>query len=215
MILIERAKLRAEMTREDGMNLEARRDAVEKDALRQEGARDGLKLAAKRIAELMALVDQEFKESGTISGKKIEELNGEPLLTMSAVKLWIQRALGCVDNLATTAEVAMISMNGQVKGLNDAIGHMKKAYDTEIRKLKEIEQGLANGKFVLEEGGELTRTTPIDREHPRMVGEHPGPTLKMQRQAAEAESKADKGNGAKKASRRKKAKAEAPDAENT
>lgn len=182
--MLDKINVRIAMAQEEARKLEAKREAAEKESLRQEGARDGLKLASKRLVELMAVVDKEYDESGTISGKKIEELNEEPLRMMAAVKLWIQRSLGCVDNLATTAEVAMLTTNGKVKGLTDAIAEMKRAYDEEMNKLNQIKQGMQDGTFVVE-NGEVVRTTPIDRENPRMVGEHPGLTLKMQRQNEE------------------------------
>jgi len=180
---LEKTRLRMLMAQEMGKELEAKLDAAEKMVLKQEGARDGLKEAAKGIGTLMAVVDREYEEQAKIGGFTMDELRGEPLRMMKAVKVWLQRSIGCVDNLATTAEVTMIATGGKVKGLQDAVSVAKKTFDEERNRIAAVEKGLADGTLVIE-GGQLTQRE-ISRDNPRMVGMPPGPTLKDQRQAEE------------------------------
>jgi len=179
---LEKSRLRMLIAEEIGRGLEEQRDALEKMVLKQEGARDGLKKAVPGITDLMAALDAEFKDKGMIGGVLISDIGGEPVRLVAAVKRYLQRAIGVVDNLATTAEVAMMVTSGQVKGMNGAISHVKGSfYDKEKAKLEAVEKGIADGSIVVEDGRLVQKD--VSRESPRIPGMHPGETLKMQRQA--------------------------------
>ena len=178
---LEKTRLRMLTAQEMGKELEEKLQAAERMVLKQEGAGDGLKQAAKGIGALMAAVDEEFEKQGKIGGFTVEELSGEPLRMMKAVKVWLQRSLGCVDNMATTAEMTKISTGGKVKGIQDAIAVIKKTFDEERGKLELVERGLKDGTIVVEDGQLVQKN--ISKDNPRTVGMPPEPTLKEQRMA--------------------------------
>lgn len=135
--------------------------AARHDELKQEGARDGLKLAAKRVGELGAHVDKDLEE-GILSANDLKD----PKKVEAFIKKYIKRVVGVIDNLATTAEVARFRAAGRASGLEAAEGVVQKMGEEEVVKLQELQRQI--------EAGEVTPGEVDTREAP--------PSLKHQRQ---------------------------------
>lgn len=138
------------------------------DQLRQEGARDALKLAAQRVGELGAHVDKDLAE-GALSAADLKD----PDKVQAFIKRFIKRAFGVVDNLATTAETARIVAHGRQNGLKHAEEVAAAMFKAEVAKIETLQRQIASGE--------------INAENFRDGGfGGPGPTLKQQRQAEAA-----------------------------
>ena len=163
-----KAQFKADLAESFGREFEKMEDKAEKSIYLQEGARDALSLAAKRIGELGEHIDKEVEEGA------LEEVMGEPLKILAYVKKWLKRAVGSVDNLATTAEVARIEATGRMKGLEAAKKYTLNVWMEEHKKLEAYVEAMKEGD------GEIDG---------RALDGHPGPSLKSQRLAEDAADK--------------------------
>ena len=139
--------------------------AAEKDELLQQGAREALKLAMQRVGDLGLQLDKSL-EDGELSASDLKD----PQKVESYIKRWNKRAVGVLDNLATTAEIARTIANGRAKGLKAAEEVARKMAEAEVGKLKELQRQIDSGEITLEEAS--------GREAP--------PSLKQQREDEEA-----------------------------
>lgn len=136
--------------------------ASEKDLLRQEGARDALKEAAKAVGFLGVKLDEAL-EAGELTPAMLKD----PKEIEGFIKRWNKRAVGAIDSLATKAEIAMQVVSGRAKGLRAAEEVVQKTANTEIARLEELQRQI--------DSGEVTVETVTKREAP--------PSLKSQREA--------------------------------
>jgi len=157
---------------------------AEKDQLRQEGARDALKLAVERVGDLGLHVDKDLEE-GVLSASDLKD----PKKVEMFIKRFIKRAVGVVDNLATTAEIARTVASGRTKGLQSAENYVRKLGEAEVARLQELEKQIGRGELTLEDVG---------------AGGHPGLSLKHQREDEKSASEATSKPKASKKSKRKK-----------
>jgi len=134
--------------------------AAEKDQLRQEGARDALKLAARRVGDLGLHVDKDLEE-GKLSASDMKD----PKKVEEFIKRFIKRAVGVLDNLATTAEVARTVANGRAKGLQAAEEVVKNMGEGEVKKLAELQRQIESGEVSIEEA--TNREAPPSLKHQR------------------------------------------------
>jgi len=155
-----------ELTRE----YEKREDDARVAAARQEGARDALKAAQRPIGDFGELMKKEMEEGG------LEGILGEPLKVLEWAMKWNRRAVGSLENLSNTAEVARIGAEGRVQGLRVAKEHTFKLWKAERERVQ---------AFIKEQGG---ADGEADARGLPSEGRHPGPSLKAQRGAESAEN---------------------------
>lgn len=145
---------------------------TEKDELRQEGARDALKYAVKAVGDLGLKLDKALED-----GELTRDMLKDPKQVEIFIKRWNKRAVGAIDNLATTAEVARFRAAGKVRGLKAAEAVVEKMARTEIERLTELQRQIDAGEITLEDIG--NREAPLSLKHQREDEE---------KAAAEAES---------------------------
>ena len=134
---------------------------------RAAGSAAALKQAKSKLAGLYAHIDQDIDEG------KIPE---EPLAVAKYAKSYVQKAIGVLDNMAITADVAKIRAEGKLEGLRVALGVAKKDMDAEKAKLAGLLTALEEGgSVVLEDGGDIPE---------RAIGVHPGDPLASRRAEA-------------------------------
>ena len=134
--------------------------AVENDRLRQEGARDSLKLAAQRVGALGLQLDKAL-EDGELSAANLKD----PKQVEIFIKRWNKRAVGVLDNLATAAEIAIQIASGRAKGLKAAEEVVQKTAETELAMLRELQRQIDAGEATLEEA--QGREAPQSLKHQR------------------------------------------------
>lgn len=165
---LDKSRTKIDLTKALGAQFADMSKEAGRDQLRQEGARDALKFAAQRVGELGLHVTKDLEE-GVLSPSDLKD----PKTVEIFIKKYIKRAVGVLDNLATTAEVARTIASGREKGISSAEQVVRKMCETEIAKLQEVERQLQTGEMTVEE----LRT-----------GGHPGLPLKYQREDEEAEA---------------------------
>lgn len=163
---LDKSRTKIDLTKVLGAQFANMSEEAGKDQLRQEAARDALKLAAQRVGELGLHVTKDLDE-GVLSPSDLKD----PKTVEIFIKKYIKRAVGVLDNLATSAEVARMIANGREKGVAAAEQVVRTMCEAEIAKLQEIERQLQAGELTVEEV---------------RAGGHPGLPLKYQRQDEEA-----------------------------
>jgi len=146
-------------------------EASERDVLRQEGARDALRQAMKHVGDLGLHVDKDLKE-GVLSASDLKD----PVKVEKFIKRFIKRAVGAIDSLATTAEVHRLKATGRMDGVSGVESILRKAAESEVLKLEELEKQIESGEVTLED---------VQR------GGHPGPSLKHRRLEEKARREAE------------------------
>lgn len=154
---------------------------ADKQELLQQGAKEALEYAARAVGDLGLKLDKALEE-----GELTQEMLKDPKQVEIFIKKWNKRAVGAIDNLATTAEIARRNAIGRAQGLRAAEEGAKKEAEAEIKRLAALQKAIDDGEVTLEEVE--SGTAP-----PGEPGGHPGPSLKHQREdeekaAAEAPS---------------------------
>jgi NACalpha-BTF3-like transcription factor len=156
-----------------GREAEKMVEEARRDEICNVGARDALKQAAKAIGDLGKHVDQDYDEGN------LNDVVASPLEVVKYAKRYIKRAVGVIDNLATTAEVGRITSAGRAKGLEQSVKAAKRMVDEERIKIENLKTALEQNDVVIEDD---VFVVSADRSIP---GSHPGASLKTQRQAEE------------------------------
>lgn len=159
---VSKAIVKVDLAKSIGAKYASMTKEAENSRLRQEGARDAIKEAAKRVGDLGLQLDKAF-EDGELPAADLKD----PKKIEIFIKRWNRRAVGVLDNLATTAEMARVQATGRVKGLQAAEEYVRKLAEAEVSRLEELQRQLDSGEVVLE-----------DVES----GGHPGLSLKHQRE---------------------------------
>jgi len=167
---VNKAIFKVDFSKSLGSKFAGMREAANRDLLRQEGARDALKMAAQRVGDLGTTLRKDLEE-GVLSASDLKDAQK----VKEFIHRYIKRAVGVIDNLATTAEVARTIASGRQKGLQAAEDHVREIGESEVKKLEELQKQLSSGDIVVE-----------DPEGTNFG--HPGLPLKYQR---EDEAKAD------------------------
>lgn len=173
----QKVEIKMLTAQELGKSLEGERDAVEKEVFRTDGAFQALRASIPKVQALLAEVDKDL-ENG-----EIEKVAGEPLQVLALIKRWIQRSVGVVDNLATSAEIQHHRTVGRQKGLEQAVQLVFKTFNEERTKLENLQKALESGAMVVEDGGAPGDDPNWQRSH--APGAHPGEPLKGLRNAEE------------------------------
>lgn len=178
---IEKSQIKILVSQNLGKDLEQTKEELEQRLFQKKGGTEALKFAAKRIAELNEITEEEFKDG------KYDEILKDPLELTKFVKRKITQAVHSVDNLATNAEVAFYKIQGEIDGVNKAILKVKKIYDEEHGKLRKIQAALEEQRAIENEGDiEKNSDDSTARSNPPLTGVHPGLTLKQKRLREEA-----------------------------
>ena len=133
---------------------------AERDEVLQQGAREALKLAVVRVGSLGLQLDRAL-EDGELSAADLKD----PQKVETFIKRWNKRAVGVLDNLATTAEVARTLASGRAKGLRAAEEVVQKMARVEVERLTEIQRQIDSGELSVEEVHE--REAPPSLKHQR------------------------------------------------
>lgn len=150
---IEKSKVKVNVINELGNKFDDMLDRFKQDSMRYEGAKSGLKQAAKAIEGLTGHVDRDIKE------------DKYSIEVAAHVKKYIMHAIGILDNLATTAEISYHRTLGSIEATNTTIRVAKNMMDVENNKIIAQESAVANE----EDYGESLV--------PRATGMHPGNPL--------------------------------------
>jgi hypothetical protein len=172
-----------------GSKVEDLIDSAEARAHEARGAKTAIRAHVKNLLAISTAADQEV-------GKSIPDLE-----TLKLVKEWLGKAIAATDNLAGHLENVELQIRGEVvgqKAIHDHIQKMVKMIDGTEERIKEA---ITSGEVVAAKGG--LETAPGAR---RMMGVHPGSTIKTQRLAEEKAASSTKKTPRKKKTARKKAK---------
>jgi hypothetical protein len=202
---LEKLKLKAVMAESMGRDFEKDVERARTKFFKLQGANEALVAAVKVITDHVGVTKDKI-----ISGDIKMESNDE----IGLAKLVVAQLQGVVRKLHDMAELAhtnSIRADGERAAFEDSAKKCKSVFDEEVQKLQNLEKQIQDGTVKLVDGDLM-----FIGDGPRPPGTHPGPTLKVQRQAEEAaEAEAGKGNGVGKKTRRRKAKTEASDDRNT
>jgi hypothetical protein len=146
---------------------------ADKQELLQQGAKEALEHAAKCVGDLGLKLDKAIED-----GELTQEMLGDPKQVEIFIKKWNRRAVGALDNLATTAEVARRNAIGRAQGLRAAEEGAKKEAEAEIKRLAALQKAIDDGEITLEEAQSGTAL-------PGEEGGRPGLPLKYQREDEE------------------------------
>jgi len=198
---LEKSEVRIGVANEIGCAMDDALEAARGQVKYCEGGNAFLLTAQKKVQALAKLVDDDLDGKG-------EGLIKDPE-TAGLVKKYITRAVAIVGSEAATAGNAKLVAMGHVQAYETAVKGIKKKVDLENAKVaqakKNEEKALRGGAF---DGARLVGSH-------RLVGEHPGPGIKAQRQAEEAAEKAKPKKTTKKVAKKRaprKKKADAPNA---
>lgn len=109
----------------------------------------------------------------------------EPLIIAGYVKDYILKAKKLTEDAALRAVHARFDHQGRITALEIAVKQIKKLHDGQLNKIRVLEQAL---------DGAMDNVVPMMR----VEGQHPGPSLKNRRLAAEAKNeKTEKSNSDK------------------
>lgn len=169
---IQKSEVKIALTKEFGKQLDEKKKAAVKEQHAMAGELRALKVAAKKVSDLMTHVDKDLKEG------KINEFLGEPMLVAKYAKRQYQHAVGVIDNLATQAEISAHRCAGLEIGFRQSCEFIEKMHNDELRKLESLQKAIDEGKVKLVEG-ELV-VSDGERKGP---GGHPGEPMKAKRLA--------------------------------
>jgi len=143
---VSKSMMKIDMAKSLGSQYAGMAKAAKEDQLRQEGARDALKLAAQRVGALGLQLDKALED-----GELTPDMLKDPKQIEIFVKRWNRRAIGVIDNLATTAEVARMDAVGRVKGLEAAEALVQGMAKSEVSKLEELQRQIESGEITVED----------------------------------------------------------------
>jgi hypothetical protein len=200
---LEKLKVKAIMAESIGREIEKDVERAQLKVYKLQGGQEALSASVKIVSDLIAPVKDKI-------------LNGELVLDpgdpMALAKFVVGQMQGVVRTLHDMAEKMLtesVRADGARAAFEESAKRCKSIFDEEVSKLENLEKQIQAGTVKLVDGDLM-----FVGDGPRPPGMHPGPTLKMQRQAEEA-TEAKKGNGVEKKTRRRKAKTEASDDRNT
>jgi hypothetical protein len=167
-----------------GKDLEERRDKVERDAYRFQGAASAL----RKLEPWINTRTQAVKDA-VLDEEKLPFDPADPVAVGRYIVDEMMKIAKEVHEKAEAAAVQAIQMEGQKEGLKGAIEQVHGVYDEEWKKIEGARQLLESGALK-EVDGDLVMDEGVDPGPrpgaPRPPGTHPGLPLKAVRQAEEA-----------------------------
>lgn len=128
-----------ETTFEIGAKLDDMLEGARREFHQNEGAKNALGLAAKRLEEHQKVADKELDEG--LMDKEQHNI----------VKKYVDQCGGIVRNLFITAEIQMLQAQGRVSALEAAVGIVKKMHDDDVRRLDMLRDAVKRGIILPEE----------------------------------------------------------------
>jgi hypothetical protein len=154
---VDKSEFKAAVISELGVKVEDMAEAAKLDVAKNEGAKEALILAVRKLSELTQHVDKDLDE-GLLSEA------GEPLLVAGLIKKYLVRAAAVIESGVVSSENHRLLAQGRQQALQTVVTNMSKVRDQELEKGRQ-RQAL--------DVGEEVRGRP--------VGAHPGLTIKEQR----------------------------------
>jgi malonyl CoA-acyl carrier protein transacylase len=142
---VSKSMMKVDLAKTLGKQYAEMAEAAEKDRLRQEGARDALREAAKAVGNLGVKLDEALE-----AGELTQDMLRDPKQVEIFIKRWNKRSVGALDNLATRAEIAMQVVSGRIKGLRAAEEVVQKAAQVEVDRLAELQRQIDSGEVTVE-----------------------------------------------------------------
>ena len=157
---IQKSELQAAMANNIGASIEDRLESVQNEIQQYDGAHQALAQAMKSLEGLFKHVDQDVDEG------KYADLEG-PLQIAGAVKNYIKKAIGLVDNLATSSKIQGIRARGKAEGVQDAMTIVKKVREQAEAKVRAAMRALGEGQVEVEtEGGNVVPLHRMPNDFP-------------------------------------------------
>jgi len=153
---VNKSMLKVDLAKSLGAQYSKMASVAEKDRLRQEGAVDALKEAAKAVGDLGLKLDRAFKD-----GELTAEMLKDPKQVEIFIKKWNRRAVGAIDNLATAAGIAIQVAAGRMKGLQQAEAVVQKSAEEELAKLRELQRQIESGELKVEDVQDREAPLPL------------------------------------------------------
>jgi hypothetical protein len=192
---VGKAMAKVELAKTLGKRYAEQAREADKQELLQQGAKEALEYAARAVGDLGVKLDKALED-----GELTPDMMKDPKQVEIFIKRWNKRAVGALDNLATTAEIARRDAIGRARGLRAAEEGAKKEAQAETARLVALQQAIDSGEITIEE---VEAGTALPGE----PGGHPGLPLKHQREdeKAQAEPPSDPPPAKEKAPPKKKA----------
>jgi FtsZ-binding cell division protein ZapB len=140
---IQKSELQAAMATNIGASIEDRKEAVQKEIQQYDGASQALSQAMKSLEGLFQHVDKDVEEG------KYEGKDG-PLEVASVAKDYIKKAIGLLDNLATSSKIQGVRARGKAEGVQAAMDVVKKIRDRAEAKVKGALETMESGQVEVE-----------------------------------------------------------------
>ncbi len=110
------------------------------------GAASALRQAQKKLKGLYGHVDEDVDEG---------KMPDDPLLVAKYAKGYIQKAMGILDNLSTSADITRVRAEGKLEGLKASLGIAKSEMDAEKVKLVALRAAVEEGSVTIEDSGDI------------------------------------------------------------
>jgi hypothetical protein len=167
---LEKSRLKLAITEGIGRDLEKSVEEAEIEVYRFQGACSALEQVKKLIGAKSVELKDEFLADKIVLDKD------DPMAIAKFVVARFQGLVAEVHSLSENAHANGVSIQGKANGIRAALEHVKKLFDTEVNRLKAIEEQLKSGEIVVEDGDMVQAGTG-----PRLPGVHPGLSLKTVR----------------------------------
>jgi hypothetical protein len=200
---LEKLKVKAIMAESMGREIEKDVERAQLKVYKLQGGQEALSASVKIVSDLIAPVKDKI-----LNGELVLD-PGDPMALAKFVVGQMQGVVRTLHDMAEKMQTESVRADGARAAFEESAKRCKSIFDEEVLKLENLEKQIQAGTVKLVDGDLM-----FVGDGPRPPGTHPGPTLKMQRQAEEA-AEAKKGNGVEKKTRRRKAKTEASDDRNT
>lgn len=169
-----KAELRADVLHEVGIRFDDHLEGAKAEAQRYEGAKQALWQAVHKVEDHLTRIDQDLRDG------KYEEIQ-----QAEREKRRVQECAGILRNLAVTAEVNQYIARGKSEALEQAIKNLKGQHDQERLRALQLKTAEQKALTSAETSAKTSTETPDDSGRPgnRIVGTHPGLSIKEQRLA--------------------------------
>ena len=152
---IQKSELQAAMANNIGASIEDRLESIQNEIQQYDGAHQALGQAMKSLNSLFQHVDKDV-EDGKYEGKD------GPLEIAAVAKDYIKKAIGMVDNLATSSKIQGIRARGKAEGVQAAMDVVKKVKDHAEAKVQAAMKAIESGQAEVETT-EGSKVVPIRR----------------------------------------------------
>ena len=179
---LEKSELKALMADNFAADLFAAKEKSDGEVHRHTGQME----AYSKAKQMMTAVSQNINDEIV----KAPEPPFDPTDLVSIGKWVVSRFMGAANEfhkLAESAAKSSVQAEGMAKGIEIAINRMAAVSTEERNKVDAAKAALASGKLVDAGDGDMVLTPGPGA--PRVPGQHPGPPMKAQRQAAENDEK--------------------------